>query len=518
MRRNAISGFTFRRRAANGKGWPRASWVVAMLAAVALAGCGSGPVPLLTSGAPTSSTSTGVSPTVDAGSPADQGSPAEPGSPAANAPTGAAAAPSPGATLATVQDIGATREISNPQGDGFTAIHDLLGQNYAEASTLDTYDVAGDQLASLPTGSFTGDCGAADVVNSAGRLVITLLITTTPAQGITPETYGLKMTAWNAATGSQVWSTTLVPDQDQQITCPPSMDGIVADLWNFIATLDGQWGVFEQPLSDANGNIEYVAINLTTGKPYSNPNLVGVLGNNVVTGTGTSDDGSNGPTTLTVTTPGSWATLGTAAGPGAQNGNPQLSGDLSGSGDFYPQDFALTGYTGGYGSPGESIGAVATPDGSTLVAIYSDANGNTWYRGYTLPSLKQEWSTPVPSADNDQIVGISDTDLLIARASSDGGGDTYLLNLNPKTGQQQWKIDISGGSVCDLTSTQVLVAANNQLATLSAASGKQLSYATDPYQDAEGDYVCPSVVGTGLSGVGVNTDSGNDTVFQLLTP
>jgi len=60
----------------------------------------------------------------------------------------------------------------------------------------------------------------------------------------------------------------------------------------------------------------------------------------------------------------------------------------------------------------------------------------------------------------------------------------------------------------------VLVQANNQLATLSAASGKQLSYATDPYQDARGDPGCPSVVETGLGGIGA--DSGN--VLQLLTP
>ena len=494
-----------------------------MLAAAALAGCASGSVPLPISAAATSAAASDPgSPAADPGTPsAVQSSPADQEHSAPSTPTARASAPSAGTTLATVQDIGATREISNPQGDGFTAIHDVLGQNYAEASTLDTYDVAGNQLASLSAGSFTGDCGAADVVNSAGRLVITLLISTTPAKGITPETYGLTMTAWNATTGSQAWQTTLVPNQDQQITCPPSMDGIVADLWNFIATHNGQWGVFEKPLTAANGDIEYAAINLTTGKTYSNENLVGVLGNNVVTGTGTSDDGSNQPTTLTVTTPGSWAPLGTAAGPGAQggSGNPQLAGHLSGEGDFYPQDFAVTGYTGGYGTPGEGIGAVATPDGSTLVAIYSDGNGNSWYRGYTLPSLKQLWSTPAPSGDTDQIVGISNSDLLITRAVTNGGGDTYLLNLNPKTGQQQWKTDVSSGSVCDLTSTQVLVEANNQVATLSAASGRQLSYATDPYQDAEGDYVCPSVVETGLSGIGVgNGASDGDTVLQLLTP
>ena len=515
MHLTPILGIDIPRPARNGKSWQRASWLVALLAAAALAGCGSGSVPPSTSGAPASlAASGGGSPPADSGPP-----PAGQGSSGSGAPTAPAVAPSPGTVLATVQDIGATRELSNPQGDGFTAIHDVLSQNYAEASTLDTYDIAGNQLATLPAGSFTGDCGAADVVNSAGRLVITLLISTRPAQGITPETYGLTMTAWDATTGSQVWQVTLVPNQNQQILCPSSMDGIVADLWNFIATHNGQWGVFEQPVTAANGDLEYDAINLTTGKTYPNPNLVGILGNNVVTGTGTSDDGSDQPTTLTVTTPGSWAPLGTAAGPGAQSGDPQLSGDLSGEGHFYPQDFAVTGYTGASGSSGDGIGALATPDGSTLVAMYSDGNGNSWYRGYTLPSLKQLWSTPVPSGDTDQIAGISNGDLLITRAVTNGGGDTYLLNLNPRTGQQLWKTDVSSGSVCDLTSTQVLVEANNQLATLSAASGKQLSYATDPYQDAEGDYGCPPVVETGLSGIGLgNSASDSDTVLQLLTP
>jgi hypothetical protein len=516
MHLTRISEVTFRRRARNGKRWPCASWAIAMLAAAALAGCASGSVPLPISEAPTSGVSSGPgSPAADQSSPADQ----EPSAP--STPTALASAPSPGTALATVQDIGATKEISNPQGNGFTAIHDVLGQNYVEASTLNTYDAAGNQLASLSAGSFTGDCGAADVVNSAGRLVITLLISTTPAQGITPETYGLTMTAWNATTGSQVWQTTLVPNQNQQIVCPPSMDGIVADLWDFIATHNGQWGVFEQPLTAANGDIEYVAINLASGKTYPNDNLVGILGNNVVTGSGTSDDGSDQPTTLTVTTPGSWATLGTAAGPGAQSGNPQLSGDLAGEGHFYPQDFAVTGYAGSGGNADEGDDAVATPDGSTLDAIYSDGNGNSWFRGYALPSLKQLWSTPVPADDTDQIVGISNNDLLITTAVTNAGGDTYLLSLNPNTGQQQWKTDISSsGSFCDVTSTQILVQANDQLATLSAASGNQLSYETDPYQDAEGDNECPPVVETGLSGIGLGNSTATDTdnVLQLLAP
>ena len=109
------------------------------------------------------------SPAVGPGSPsAGQGSPADQGPSAPDTPTARASAPSAGATLATVQDIGATREISNPQGDGFTAIHDVLGQNYAEASTLDTYDVAATSLR---------PCRLAVVSLAVGQRVLGLLAT-----------------------------------------------------------------------------------------------------------------------------------------------------------------------------------------------------------------------------------------------------------------------------------------------------------------------------------------------------
>ncbi|MGH3225674.1 MAG: hypothetical protein ACRDPY_44515, partial [Streptosporangiaceae bacterium] len=367
--------------------------------------------------------------------------------------------------------------------------------------------------ASLHAGQFTGWCGAADVINSAGRLIITLLIKTTPAQGITPASYGLAMTAWNAATGAPVWTATLVKNTTSQISCPASGDGIAADIWDFISTLDGHWGVFALP-PDANGNISYDAIDLTTGKLYPDPNLEGVLGNDVVTGSG--DTGNNTPTSLTVTTPGSWAPLGTAAGPGANDVTGlDLSGDISSDDEFTPQSYAVTGYTGNYGTPGEGIGAVATPDGDYLVAVYSDSNGNSWYGGYSLPSLHKLWSMPIPAAQDDQIVGISDTEVLITRAPG-SGGDTYLIAMHPRTGQQLWKVDIgSGSSVCDLTSMQVLVQANSQLATLSAATGQQLSFEADPYTGDSGGDTCPSVVETGLGGIGLGT---NNQVTQFLVP
>jgi hypothetical protein len=54
---------------------------------------------------------------------------------------------------------------------------------------------------------------------------------------------------------------------------------------------------------------------------------------------------------------------------------------------------------------------------------------------------------------------------------------------------------------CTLTSTQVLVEDNNQLATLDVATGKQLSYTDDKYTDSAGNPSCPIMLESGLSGV-----------------
>lgn len=485
--------------------WRRLPPALVVLVLSALAACGG---PGSASATPATLTATPTVTPADTAPAAPIGTGAPSASPIATGGSATATVPSPGSTLSTVTSIGATEVISNPAGDGFTVIHDLfnLGTN-TDQSTLETYDDAGNELASLSAGQFTGDCGAADVLTPAGRLVITLLMTTTPARGVTPASYSITMTAWNAETGTAAWTDALVKNSAAQASCPASMNGVV-DLWGLSTTQDGHWGVF--PLSQfINGQSVDAsdAIDLATGKLYPHPNIQGVVGNYVVTGSGDGGDGE--PVTLTVTTPDGWPSLATVPGSGAQD----VTGlQLQGGGNSAPSNFAPTGYTGNDGTPGEGIGAVGTPDGDYLIGVYTDGNGNSWYDGYSLPSLHQAWSAPVAEDNDDQIVGISNTQLLITRSTD--GGDTYLVSLDPKTGQQQWRIDIGGGSACDLTAAQVLVEANSQLATLSAATGKQLSYGPDPYQDGSGDDICPTVVETGLGGTGFN----NDQVTQLLMP
>jgi outer membrane protein assembly factor BamB len=452
------------------------------------------------------------------GSPSVAGSPtAAVGSPAASKPTDPAVTPSPGTTLAAPGTAdGGILVISNSKGDGFAVINDLTGKGPggADESTIATYDAAGNQLSMLPTGSFTGDCGAADVVNTVGRLIITMLITTKPAQGITPASYSLTMTARDAATGAPIWATTLARQQTQQITCTADSPGggsaADGDLYNFTATLNGRWGVIQPP----DQQVSFNAIDLTTGKVYSRPDLEGVIGNYLVTGSG-SPSGENLPAHLTVTIPGGWPTLATATGTNGSGGNPQFDGDLPTSlTDPYPppQNYALTGYTEADNSSAMTIGAVATPEGNIVVAGLSDGYVPSAYRGYALPALRQAWSYDVPAGWAVGIAGISANTMLLTESN---GGDTYLLALDPNTGRQKWKTDIGQGNVCDLTSTQVLVTDNNQLAILAASSGEQLSYEPNPYGSLTDGNICPSIVETGLSGVGLDRDNN---VVQLLRP
>jgi hypothetical protein len=104
--------------------------------------------------------------------------------------------------------------------------------------------------------------------------------------------------------------------------------------------------------------------------------------------------------------------------------------------------------------------------------------------------------------------------VVIVRTKNYGDGTTTLIALDVKTGATVWKTSVGDGSLCDLTSSQVLVNTNDQLATLSALTGKQLSYENDPYQDDTGEDSCPGTVANGITGVGY----ANSQVTQLLEP
>jgi PQQ-like domain len=406
-------------------------------------------------------------------------------------------APSAGASLASVSGEGRVNVIANLQGQGFDVVDSLLDGNNDE-STVQAYGPGGTSLAKLPPGSLTGECGAADVVNSQGRLLITEQITTVPAAGINPATNSLVLTAWNATSGNKVWTATPISSTTDDLSCT-AFDG---NLQNFSVTFDGKWGVLEWSLTNSNVSD---AVDLTNGKLYPRANLQGTLGNYVVMGTDhTYFTGE--PNIATMTVPGAWPKL----------GRFKLGTDDPGDVPLDPGEFVPTGQLANENYSNPPV-MEATPDGTELIGIVGNASYGiaSMVTAYALPSGQLLWSLKTPRYDTDTLEGVNGSVAIIGRVQNNNGDDsTTLMALDVKTGQVAWKTNIGGGTLCDLTSSQILVSANAQLATLSAATGQQLSYKNNPYQDPTGSQDCPVTVGDGITGVGY---TGNQ-VTQLLDP
>jgi hypothetical protein len=411
------------------------------------------------------------------------------------APSPSGVAPSAGASLASVSGEGRLNVIANLQGQGFDVVDSLLDGNNDE-STVHAYDAGGTSLATIPAGSLTGECGAADVVNSKGRLLITELIKTVPAAGINPATNSLVLTAWDATSGDKVWTATPISSTTDALSCT-AFDG---NLQNFSATFDGRWGVLEWPLSTTDVSD---AIDLTNGTLYPRSDLQGTLGNYVVVGTDhTYFDGE--PNIARLAIPGAWQKLGRfKLGTGDPGDVPLDPGEFVPTGQLANQDYS------------DPPVMEATPEGTELIGIVGNATDSIalTVNAYALPSARLLWSLKTPRYDTDTLEAVNASVAIIGRSQNGGDGTTTLMALDVKTGNVVWKTNIGGGALCDLTSSQVLVSANGQLATLSTVTGKQLSYETDPYQGS-GSPSCPSTVGDGITGVGY---TGNQ-VTQLLDP
>jgi hypothetical protein len=437
---------------------------------LALAGCNASP-----HAAPAPAPSAVDSPATDspaAGSPAPSAAPAT-------------APPASGTQLATFAGDGRLNVVSNVRNDGFVVVDSLLSAGQ-DQSTLQAYDRAGRPLAQLPAGSFTGECGAADVLTTAGRLIVTELATQKPAEGIAKATDALTLTATDAATGRSAWTADVVSRTEDPLLCQ-AFDG---ELWNFSATLDGRWGAL---LWDSGDTSIAVAVDLATGRLHPRKNLVGTLGNYMVTGS---------KETATLTTPDGWPRLGSVG----EDSSVPLSG---------PGEYAPTGQLAnrGFSNPPE---LEVTPDGATLAGVLKTLDSSSSYvDGYALPSMRRRWRLTTPDSTTDTIAGVTASTLLINRDKNGGARGGELLALDVHTGKKLWSTDVNGGELCDVTGSQLLINANDQLATLSAATGKQLSFADNPYQDpATGVSACPHMLGGALGGVGL----GDGTVIQFLQP
>lgn len=408
-----------------------------------------------------------------------------------------AAAPEPGTTLASSTQDGRLFAVANSAGQGFTIADYVIYGDRRDSSRLAAYDAGGTLLSQLTSG-FTADCGVADLTNSKGRLLVTEQVTEKPAEGINPATYRLTMTATDAASGGAVWTADVIAGTRDPLDCAN-----VDDLRSFDATTDGHYGTLLWGTGDTDISL---AIDLTDGSLHPRKDLVGVLGNYLLTGSASAQDDNGKPTMLTLTTPDGWPALGHVAAVDTHIGTPT-------GGEFTPSGWLDT--TVNDSQSGDGV----TPDGTRLISSHGDDQDN-YVDGYTLPGMKRAWRFTTPRYFSDQPLAVTNHLVLLARQGNGGSGGDRLLGLDPATGKQLWSTDVNGGSVCLATASRVLVDVNEQLATLDAGTGKQVGYTGNVKHALLGDEDagCPKVLGNGLGGVGSVVSGSELTVAQVLAP
>jgi hypothetical protein len=404
---------------------------------------------------------------------------------------GAATVPAVGTRLATVTADGRVKVITS--GSGFTVVQSLLVQGQ-DQSSITTFDAAGRQRAVIDSG-FTGECGAADVAPGGRQLIVTAFLDSTPAAGINPAQHSLTLTAWDRNTGARVWESALVPLQDEQLGCS-AYSGHLLDTNTgqgaAATTADGAWATV--PLVDG-----AAAVDLATGKIYPRADLLGALGNFVVTGT---DDTyySGDPNDAVVTVPPAWNALGAfQRGPDEEYIGPDFTSG-PGGGVFHVISVGSSP-TSGMSDSGDVLFDYQESDGPAGGVI----------RAYSLPGLSQLWSTDVADRTQVHLVAAGGDVLVVRRLGTD---DTTTDGLDARTGQLLWSLPEV--DVCGVTSTQMLVNVNDQLATIDLASGEQLSFTGNGYEDINGAATCPTLLSGGISVVPM-TD-GSLAISQALAP
>lgn len=408
---------------------------------------------------------------------ADESSTSAPASPTATAEE--TTAPAPGTTLlSALPTDGRVNVITN--GSGFTVVQSLT-DGTTDRSQVTAYDAAGNRMATVR--GLTGECGAADVTPDGRRLLVTALVTEAPAQGINPATYGMSLTGWDALTGARVWEAEIIASTTDQLHCT-AFDGRL--LGNHISgdpiavTSDSAWGVVQV----ASGNTTVSSIlDLATGQLRPEPDALGTLGAFVVTGT--NDTVYSGePNRAELVVPPAPQPLGSFEF-GVDDGTVAIS---------FPEGAAR--------GVAWQARAVVSDDGEVLVSHQDSGNASVEeWRALALPTMSPLWTRQVTTG-LETLLAEGGGALVIGL--SDANGDS-TIGLDTATGELRWTLPEV--EVCGITSTQMLVSANNQLAVIDLDSGEQLSY------EADSGGGCPVV----LPG-GIRVDTSGGTVTQVLTP
>jgi hypothetical protein len=444
-----VLGEVLRRRAA-------ALGAIALVASVALAGCGGDDGPKKTSAV--SNRDRAYKPPATTATTPHPEPPAE--------------APSRGTDLTTLDGSDPVGVVSS--GRGFSVV-----KTYDEASdsSVTTYDVAGNELATVGEGNIIGACGVADVVvPGRGRLVIGEIVHRKPAEGLKGPRSSLSLKAFDARTGDLVWNKLIARSSDDLGCSNDNEDGVLA---GFGATANGRFALF-------NGSGDAYVIDLRTGSKRSDPNADVVLGNFIARVKGPHVDQASA-TFYRLADPATGKVVGTLRG-------PHLEG--------YPVSFT------------------PTPDDEADLAISSDAGRLFFHPGdqlrrdnkevfeaLSLPGSSSAWRSR--AVFEPYIVGAGGGVVLVSSERS-GEPDPRIHAYDDKTGKELWSV-LAGDKTCGVTNSQLMISVHEQLSVIDLHSGKQVDY-----DDSQSE--CPAKILPGGIGL-VNQDSSNElTVTQLLDP
>jgi len=406
-----------------------------------------------------------VEPTTSASTPATTATPPPEGPPKA------------GTTLVSLTAEGAVSLVTSRTH--FALMDELI--NIAEGADTDesrviSYSSNGSQLAEIKAPELTGKCGAVEAdVPGRGSLIVTEQIAIHHAEGIKPETSQLTIAAWNADGGAKVWShveTSVQGSGDCEAVTP---------------THDGRFALLKSGFTTH-------LLNLSSGAAASSHGASFVIGDYPVREVNPEDPATS---TYQLLDPTSGRVLGHLREIEFYTGNTNLAP----TGTFKTD------------SDGTSPPAGLSEDGQRLIALVGERHRLTVF---SLPSGKVLWSRDWGTkqfAGPEPYIYADAAGLAIIGVTIDKTEEHKLIAFDDTNGKERWAVP--EGPVCGITRRQVLIAVNDQLATLETATGKQLSY-----QGSSGNECAELEPGgrsfsTGNEGIGEQRDV---TVDQVLEP
>ncbi len=385
--------------------------------------------------------------------------------------------PKAGTTLVSMTAEGAVSLVTSPTH--FALMDELI--NIAEGADTDesrviSFSSNGSQLAEIKAPELTGKCGAVEAdVPGRGSLIVTERVAVHQAEGIKPESSQLTITAWNADGGSNVWSHT-----------EASVHGS-GDCEPITPTHDGRFALLKSGFTTRLLNLGSGAITSSHGASF-------VIGDYPVRESNPEDPAT---ATYQFLDPASGRVLGHVREIEFYTGNT----DLAPTGTFKTD------------SDGTSPPAGLSEDGQRLIALVGERHRLTVF---ALPSGRvlwsRDWGTKQFAGPEPYIYADADG-LALVGVTNDKTEEHQLIAFDDSHGQERWTVP--EGPVCGITKRQVLIAVNDQLATLDTATGRQLSYQASSGNECSELEPGGRSFSTGNEGIGEQRDV---TVDQVLEP